>query len=59
MSQHDKFSAAVKEMLFSKNDIKELSADYDTGSIKVTIFPIITGIYLSLNEATGPSIPFD
>jgi AraC-like DNA-binding protein len=56
---HLEFSAAVKEMLFSKNDIKELRADYDTGSIKITIFPIATGIFLSLNEETGSSIPFD
>ncbi|MCR5104031.1 MAG: AraC family transcriptional regulator [Eubacterium sp.] len=53
------FSAAVNEMLYSKNDIKELRADYDTGSIKITIFPILAGIFLSLNEEIGSSIPFD
>ena len=55
----DEFSAALKEMIFSKNDIKKLSADYDTGIIKITVFPITTGIFLSLNEETGSSIPFD
>ncbi len=59
MGQQEKFSEAVKEILFSKNDIKELSADYDTGNIKITIFPITTGIFLTLNEETGASIPFD
>ena len=59
MSRHDKFSAAVKEMLFSKNEIKEFKADYDTGSIKITVFPITAGIFLSLNEESGFSIPFD
>jgi len=59
MSQQEEFSTAVKEMLFSKNEIKELKADYETGSIKITIFPITTGIFLSLNEEMGSSIPFD
>ncbi len=59
MAQQEEFSAAVKEMLFSKNEIRELNADYETGSIKITIFPITTGIFLSLNEELGSSIPFD
>ncbi|MBP3718988.1 MAG: helix-turn-helix transcriptional regulator [Eubacterium sp.] len=59
MSQQEEFSTAIKEMLFSKNEIKELKADYETGSIKITIFPITTGIFLSLNEEIGSSIPFD
>ena len=59
MAQQEEFSAAVKEMLFSKNEIRELKADYETGSIKITIFPITTGIFLSLNEEQGSSIPFD
>lgn len=59
MSQQEEFSKAIKEMLFSKNEIKELKADYETGSIKITIFPITTGIFLSLNEEIGSSIPFD
>lgn len=59
MAQQEEFSAAVKEMLFSKNEIRELNADYKTGSIKITIFPITTGIFLSLNEELGSSIPFD
>ena len=59
MVQQEEFSAAVKEMLLSKNEIRELKADYETGSIKITIFPIATGIFLSLNEESGASIPFD
>ena len=59
MAQQEEFSAAVKEMLFSKNEIRELNADYETGSIKITIFPITTGIFLSLNEELGSCIPFD
>ncbi|MCR5544152.1 MAG: AraC family transcriptional regulator [Eubacterium sp.] len=59
MAQQEEFSAAVKEMLLSKNEIRELKADYETGSIKITIFPITAGIFLSLNEESGASIPFD
>ena len=59
MGQQDTFSASFNEMLFSKNEIKEFKADYDTGSIKITVFPITTGIFLSLNEEIGSSIPFD
>ena len=59
MVQQEEFSAAVKEMLLSKNEIRELKADYETGSIKITIFPIAAGIFLSLNEESGASIPFD
>ena len=59
MEQQEYFSTALKDMLFSKNEIRELSATYDKGSIKITIFPITTGIFLSLNEETGTSIPFD
>ena len=59
MAQHKSFTAAVKEMLFSKNEIKELNADYETGSIKITVFPITAGIFLSLNEEIGSSIPFN
>lgn len=59
MNQQKDFTEAVKEMLYTKNDIKELKARYDTGSIKITVFPIVNGIFLSLNEEEGSSIPFD
>ncbi|MBQ8950271.1 MAG: helix-turn-helix transcriptional regulator [Eubacterium sp.] len=55
----NEFSKAFDEMTYSKDKIKELSVSFDTGNIKITAFPIISGIYLSLNEVNGSVIPFD
>ena len=58
MKKND-YSNAFWELTKYPDEIKVLSSSFETGTIRVTAFYIIPGIFLSLNEATGNSIPFD
>ena len=55
----NEFSLLFESMLKNPDDVKDVTVSYDTGSIHITVYPIITGIFLSINEAAGTSIPFD
>ena len=57
--KQNEYSKLLEDLLITKDKIKSLEDTFETGSIKITIFPITSGIYLSLNEAIGTSIPFD
>ena len=57
--KQNEYSKLLVDLMKTKDEIQILEDTFETGSIKITIFPITTGIYLSLNEAIGTSIPFD
>lgn len=58
MKQNENYEA-FKDLIHGLKNIKELKTEFDTGTVKITVFPIVPGLYLSLNEVTGSSIPFD
>lgn len=53
------YSEAFIELNKHPNEIKELSSSFENGTIKISAFLITPGIFLSLNEVQGSSIPFD
>lgn len=54
-----KYVKKVNALLSGKNEIQTLEERFSNGSMRITVFPITTGIFLSLNEVIGTSIPFD
>jgi len=54
-----KYVKKVNALLNGKNEIQTLEESFSNGSMRITVFPITTGIYLSLNEVNGSSIPFN
>ena len=57
--EQSKYVKKVNALLNGKNEIQMLEEQFSTGSMRITVFPITTGIFLSLNEVAGTSIPFD
>ncbi|SEP55931.1 AraC-type DNA-binding protein [Lachnospiraceae bacterium NE2001] len=57
--EQSKYVKKVNALLNGKNEIQMLEEQFSTGSMRITVFPITTGIFLSLNEVVGTSIPFD
>ena len=58
MNQNE-FSKAFFELTKNPDEIKEMSSSFKEGNIRITAYHIVPGIFLSLNEVTGSSIPFD
>lgn len=57
--KQNNYSKEVEKLLNTNNEIKTLEKSFTAGSIRITVYPITPGIYLSLNEVTGTTIPFD
>jgi AraC-type DNA-binding domain-containing proteins len=58
MERND-YNKAFFDLTKNPNTILRLSSSFETGSVNITAYCIASGLFLSLNEASGESIPFD
>ncbi len=53
------FAKEISAVLSDTKNIHILEHKFNNGQIRMTTFPIVSGIYLVLNEVEGSEIPFD
>ena len=53
------FAKEISAVLSDTKSVHVLEHKFNKGQIRMTTFPIVSGIYLVLNEVDGSEIPFD
>jgi len=53
------FAKEISAVLSDTKNVHVLEHKFNNGQIRMTTFPIVSGIYLVLNEVEGYEIPFD